>query len=158
MPAMRIPTTRSVPALTRDITMTDTPAEVAEALANLSHPDWLRVCAHLAELERQLAEARAEADKLRALRKELRRIVKRHATENALLVERLAERDAQLAAQRERDGRDAELWRAHIAGGCAHSHRCKRCNLPYTPAPNQSEDCPGCGYDGGNPSALKDRP
>jgi hypothetical protein len=49
-----------------------------------------------------LATIRAHIAKLQALRKELRRSRKRLRTENALLVERIAERDAQLAAQRER--------------------------------------------------------
>jgi hypothetical protein len=70
--------------------MTDTPAEVAEALNRLSFKstdDHLTLRAHIAELERQLAEAREDAADWM------------HDCKTA---------ESQLAAQRERDGRDSE--------------------------------------------------
>jgi hypothetical protein len=80
---------------------TDTPAEVAEALRSVagvrSDADaYLMATAadHITNLARQLAEARADARFARDCA----------AAAGAVLAERLA----QLAAQRERDGRDAE--------------------------------------------------
>ena len=37
-----------------------------------------------------------------------------------------------------------------IGGGA--SHVCRRCHVPYTPRPGQSEDCPACGHDGSDPN------
>jgi multidrug resistance efflux pump len=133
--------------------MTDTPAEVAEALAMLDqkieyaellHTDWadnMRVAhlatirAHIANLERQLAEARANIERRPedvviplALYDEINATgaqwkERAEAAESQLAEARgeLAAKDeayrlqfeacAQLAAQRERDGRDAERYR-----------------------------------------------
>ena len=40
------------------------------------------------------------------------------------------------------------LLMSELSAGTGHSHRCKRCNLDYTPGKNESENCPECEYDG----------
>jgi sRNA-binding protein len=76
--------------------VTDTPAEVAEALERVDFDcpsAGVTLRDYIANLERQLAEARGElAAKDEAYRLQF-------------------EACAQLAAQRERDGRDADYWR-----------------------------------------------
>lgn len=42
-------------------------------------------------------------------------------------------------------------------GRTTHSHRCRKCLWPYTPARDESEDCPKCGHDGSSP-ATKESP
>jgi hypothetical protein len=122
---------------------TDTPAEVAKALARVErtcetedsdHLNGLEshtIRAHIANLERQIAEAREEGEaRLRGERAahEVTRKALAEATETwtdeagtvwcpptawayAQACRALENAKSQLAAQRERDGRDAERWR-----------------------------------------------
>lgn len=50
-------------------------------------------------------------------------------------------RFAELVANAERERIAAEF-------DMGHSHACIRCLHAYTPAPDESEDCPACGCDG----------
>jgi hypothetical protein len=115
--------------------MTDTPAEVAEALEladmlqtfayeqgfhECGYDPIKRLRAHIANLERQLAEARADAHDQRW----------QHAQE----LKRAEAAESQLAAQRERDGRDAERLARWITRHAAdfpdwirRDHACAEC-------------------------------
>jgi rubrerythrin len=56
---------------------------------------------------------------------------------------------ADMAKRMEAAERDAAMWRRHISSPHSnHSHFCRRCAFSYTPASNESEDCPSCGFDG----------
>jgi hypothetical protein len=96
MPAMWIPTTRSGPALTRDIAMTDTPAEVAEVVAAMLDRVHAKLCQMATFSERDPAKAAPIRNAAAFIREQAAHI---------------ADLQSQLAAQRERDGRDAERWR-----------------------------------------------
>jgi hypothetical protein len=118
--------------------MTDTPAEVlaseVESLFDGGNDGGDarkladRIRAHIAELERQLAEARAaliasESEALALIRDQRQRaehcerlLADTCATANEALA-RAREAESELAAQRERDGRDAVRFRHVITRG-----------------------------------------
>lgn len=42
----------------------------------------------------------------------------------------------------------AQIERLQGVAADGHTHQCRRCDHPYTPADGDSEDCPKCGFDG----------
>lgn len=53
-------------------------------------------------------------------------------------------------AQRDAGNREIERLRGLLVahGTSEHSHQCRACYHPYTPADGESEDCPRCRSDG----------